>query len=257
MPSPATPENLDTITRIASVIEAESAGFIPTTQLEKNSALTLIDYLENPQKFPGGVHDHLMEIYTHQVGVFQEQGKGYGQAQILAKVSVASVLHTYGDHLANARMSFRQLSLVGKLIAETPNPRLSLQTAFDDRHVPRSNIAPLVRYVDQSSFAQNRQWPYLFDPFLTVENRLNPLAGANKRIEDVYTGENERVEKQRVAEFLDVTTLKDVREITQPALQDQVKRGTFWVTCLLGAKGVYKEVAHTILTSADIKLEAA
>lgn len=247
---------LGTFTRVHSVLEAGSLGFMPTTHQEKNSALTLADYLESPVKYPGGVHSHLMEIYDHQVRIYKEQEKGGGQARILAKASVESVLYTYGDHLANARRSFKQLSLAKWAIDEATKPSLPIGEAFDDVGVTRESAFPLVRYVDLSRFVK-KDWPYSFDPLLTVENRKNPLPSANKRIEDVYTGENDRVVSERIEEFLAETTIGAVRGVADKAIDDQVMRGFFWRRVLEGAKGGYGQVANTIITTAHIKPEDA
>jgi hypothetical protein len=246
---------LSTGTRLHSVGEASSLGFVPPTHLEKTSALTLVDYIENLTRYPGGIHDHLMEIYSHQVKVYQKQGRGHGQARILANVSVTSVLETYGDHLANARSSYRLLSGIWYALDSTPNPKLTLQTVFEDRAMDDRDAAPLVRYADQCRFIRDQEsWQYDFDPFVSIENRKNPRKGAKKRIEDVYTGENDRRVDDRIAEFLGCTTVGGLYKSTlvELAKGDQVRRGKFWVRVLKGARGTYRSHAQEIIDNAYI-----
>lgn len=241
---------IGTFDRVGSVLGSTLAGFLPPTHAEKNNALVLTDYLENRTKFPGGVHDQLMEIYDHQKKISQENGSNRAQASILAGLSVRSVVNQYGDYLANARSSYRMISLAGRLIADTDNPNLTMKTVLetDDLQQRLALMAPLVRHVEQRRFMQDNNFRIMLDidPFTTIENRSNPRPGANKRIEDIYTGENDRVLTDRIKEFME-HKIGDMRKPAEDALADQLRRGKFWNTALRGVRGVFSEAAKSAL----------
>ncbi len=257
---------LGTFERVSVVEVATSAGFIPTTHLEKNNALAILAFSGNPSQHPGGLHDHFMEIFDHQRNQYEAGGKSTAQSRLLAGMAVNSVIYTYGDHLANARQSFMGLGKILGILTRVDNPLRKLDSlAPDELGGIASPFNELVRYIDLRSVVEwqkgNREFKNLaldYDPLRTVELRARQANGANKRIEDVYTAtERSDVVDAHIQVVLQSTKVGEARKLVTEALDDQVKRGQFFARTLGSVKGQFKQHATEVEAAARIKKEAA
>ncbi len=268
---------LNTPERLAVLHDDPHAGFLPPTYLEINQALTILDYADEvPLK--RGLHQGLMEIYDHQKKLYQrkeneETGKplhSSHQAGILAHLAVASVLHTFGDHLADARTVYPRLSVMRKVVGERINPNLSVAAAFNDAGIERGieKFAPLQRYVDIVRYMIGQKMPG-FDPLRTKTERLARVGSgayshtqsggerfnvsnvlANKHVGSYYTAP--KLDKQ-LADYLsfmfETVAIGDLVDDCDKVLVDVRNRGKFWRRVLDNVGYTYNDLASTIVAT--------
>jgi hypothetical protein len=257
--------SLGTYERVPIIGAATDAGFLPTTHLEKNNALAVLAFSDTKQH-PGGLHDHLMEIFDHQEKQYKTDGKSVAQSKLLAGISVRSVIFTYGDHLANARSSYVRLTGLLKAIREVDNPTRNLGSVLEDELSGRAvSLNALVRYIDLRSLAERKKGNKAFqdfdvgyDPLRTIEEREAQSNGANKRIVDVYTGSVvPEVVAERIKLVAGSTSIVSARKLTQEAIDDQIARGRFFARTLKGVKGQFKNHASEVEATAYAQHDAA
>ncbi|MFZ1249196.1 MAG: hypothetical protein WAQ24_02645 [Candidatus Saccharimonadales bacterium] len=207
-----------------------------------------------------------MEVFDHQVRNYKEQGKGASQSRILAGVAVKSIIYTYGDYLANARKSYTDLTALGISLQAVDNPMRSLEAVAEEAAQEKKilSLNALVRYIDLQQLARAKRNGVAapltslgYDPMKTVERREKQENGANKRVEDVYTGLKILPEvSKRIAQLALDMKVGATREIVAQALSDQYRRGVFFANVLDGVKGPYKDHAQTVKSTAYIRQAA-
>ena len=251
IPEADEPAMLDTRAKLQALRDDRRANFLPTTHVEKNQAVELLDYLPetaDEQAAKRGLHRRLQEIHDHQLRVFGRQGYSMAVRKRLAYESVESVIQTYGDHLQDARRSYIGLNRLAALIDDTPNPRLSLAEVLADHgDKPADGAYQLVRYMDILRLRDGSDADELsFDPLHAIENRTNPTETKNKVIEDPYTSQ---LQNEAVAQHLELmlTTLPigALRQVVLRAREDQAHRGMFWDYVLSHIGFSYRAAAET------------
>lgn len=233
IPETDEPAMLDTRAKLQALRDDRRAAFLPTTHVEKNQAVELLDYLPqtaDEQAAKRGLHNRLQEIHDHQLRVFARQGHSLPVRKRLAYESVESVIQTYGDHLQDARRSYVGLSRLAALIDDTPNPKLTLAEVLADHGEPADGAHQLIRYMDMLMLREGSGANELpFDPLHAIENRKNPTETKNKIVEDPYTSQLQDEAVSRHLESMMATLqVGALRQVVLRAREDQAHRGMFW-----------------------------
>jgi len=197
---------LDTQGKLIGLRDDRRARFLPTTHREKNLAIELLDYLDNPE-YPKGVHDRLSQIYARQVNVplqkvnaakkeAQERGELYtgkspeaawAEGHEIAQDTIRSILHEWGDYVANARYSLHELGAISELIDDTDKPTLTLKEVLAEAGSLAPDVRPLLRFMILEAFREKGELPDpIFDPLRTRVIRSADLPGKNKLMTDVF-----------------------------------------------------------------------
>jgi hypothetical protein len=210
---------LDTVEKLRVMHDDPRAGFLPTTHREKNQAVAVLDYLDNPH-YPGGVHDYLAEIYAH--------NKRLKHSSVAGTLAVQSVLYEFSDYGVAAHRDAQELLKLKVCIDDTTNPHVSLSEVAAEHTSAQLNPALLLRYQDIRRVAQDA-FKGAHDPLLTQEYRRHLGRGKNKIVIDQYTSENPSEYMARyVADALELMTVGESRAAVTDAMQDQRRRFSFW-----------------------------
>lgn len=203
--------------KLQTIAEDERAGFIPTTNLEKSLVLTYLSYLDNPDEFPLGPMNQLLEVVCFHIK------HAHGRAGIERGAAAARrVTHIFGDFLDQASAQLVQLQRVNVLLADTANPNISIAVALNSEMV---DAVPLVRFMDLTAMMHGNRTD--FSTMLTRHN-VKIIDGRELEIiEDPYTGERSK----KVVNYLKRRMMKlnvgDTRGIVEEAILDQTKRIAF------------------------------
>ena len=210
-------ESLTTAEKLQVILDDERAGFIPTTNLEKSLVLTYLSYLDNPDEFPLGPMNQLLEVVRFHIK------HAHGRAGIERGAAAARrVTHIFGDFLDQASAQLVQLQRVNVLLADTANPNISIAVALNSEMV---DAVPLVRFMDLTAMMHGNRTD--FSTMLTRHN-VKIIDGRELEIiEDPYTGERSK----KVVNYLKRRMMKlnvgDTRGIVEEAILDQTKRIAF------------------------------
>lgn len=239
------PELADTRRKLIGLRDDSRAGFMPTNHREKSQAYELLSYME-PGRYEKGISTRLDEIFYRQQRETQKKpGMTPQDGYEVAKDSVRSVVREWGDHLADARASWEKLRDLGRLISETPNPRLSLEEMLDEEGQGQT-LTQLIRH-DVLRKYRDGEAVLGFDPLWVREDRTNPTDEKHKTVEDMFTHQSEGFMAAYVRRRAQQMSVGEVREIVKEAMADQVNRGMFWRGVLESLNDDYKQYAELAL----------
>ena len=219
---------LSTREKLIILAEAHDAGFLPTTNEEKNTATAYLDYIMSG-KFELGPQSQLIEV-----GNFHGRHHDFATAYEFSLQAGRSIAHEFGDWLTQAKTQLEDLVIVQQLLHETDNPNLSLAVALN---ADMLKAIPLVRYIDlealraggvQHQTAQGKVQPR-FDVLRTRRNESASatVEGKNKTLEDPYTGERTKAVNKWLKMRLTQIKVGDVRMVIGDAIADQQHRVAF------------------------------
>ncbi len=242
----------NTVQKLEALRDDKRACFLPATNTEKNQAVELLDYMDNP-KYPGGVYHRLHEIAQRRFKDAQTAGASIPDSKEEGRTAVKSVLGEYGDHRANAIRSVSQLKQLKEVIDATDNPALSLKdTLQDNTDIKGLSARELVRYIDGLALISGQEPQSGMDPLRTRKNRQIHVGPRNKTIEDRYTT---TMPIQEFEEYID-QRLKSIRVVTarkviDSAIVDQTNRANFWHNTLASVSYGYRRFAEDVLRIAS------
>ncbi len=238
LPPSGAEDTLTTPQKLLVLIEDGRAGFVPSTHREKNQAVCVLDYIDNPQ-YRGGVHDYLAEIYSHNKKI-----KG---SPITGSFAVRSVLFEFADYTAAAISDISKLKKFESVLQDTPNPRLSLAEAAADHGQPTDIIVPFIKYVDVRDVA-NDVFTGPHDPLTTKESRQPQGSGRNKTVHDTYDSDHQDLFiSGYLALRAETLTVGESRDLVPIALLSQQKRQSFWGNVLSSRMYEYQRFADEVL----------
>jgi hypothetical protein len=220
--SSETPElpTLDTPNRLRAINEDPRAGFLPTTNTEKNRVLAFLDYLDNPA-YKMGINNQFWEIANHQ----ERNRNGSRNPNLRGPRAMESIVYELGDYLANATTSLAGLrDLEVQLSGIHPSIPLAEETELDGQ----PGLATLGRFVDLRDVQREKPIEGIKDPLLTRTRRWTKDGpGQHKAIEDRYTGSQPDYAGQAI-ERVKSLKAKDARKVLGSAITDQEKRQEFF-----------------------------
>ena len=257
------------VERILALRDAKWAGFLPTTNTEKNDGFKLLQELETEL----GVHNFLMSIYYHTKRVERNRvdemtGKRvrtYYETNKLAHEAVISVVYEMGDKLLGSMAEYDELEKLNEIVAQTDNPSLTLGELIKDEKIDlRRAAAGAVRYIDTRQ-VYNHELDLPFTPFTDREQRppARPLPGKNKTVMDPFTAalliDDDKMEMVRgyVLGRMDEITVKDLRSVVPTLMSEDMVRGNYWLQVLIGVTGSYKKYAEYIFDELDNQAAAS
>jgi hypothetical protein len=188
---------LNTQGRLRAIKEDSRAGFMPTTNREKDQVIAFLDYLDNPD-YPYGVNNQFLEVFTH------AQKLRRTNATIDSERGPVSIVYEFGDYLVNATKERKALDHPG--------------------------LAALLRYRDLDEVLRMGGTNAVKSPLLTKEYRWTREGpGKHKIIEDRYTAVHNIAApfKKYVEESISSMTVGEARRLIGPAVADQVMREAF------------------------------
>ncbi len=218
---------LSTREKLIILAEAENAGFLPTTNEEKNMVVTYLDYIKS-QKFELGTQSQLVEV-----GNFHGKHHGYAAALEFAKQAGRSIAFEFADWHRQASTQLVDLLDVDRLLSDVDNPNLSLAVALNSE---MQRAIPLVRFMDLSQLRASGKVEHEagdetvsphFDVLRTRRNKNSEyiVPGMNKVLEDPYTAEER---SKVVTKWLKTRMMQikvgDVRSTIKDAILDQTNR---------------------------------
>ena len=215
-------ETLDTPERLRVIVADPRAGFIPTTNREKNQVLTFLDYLDNPE-FPFGVNNQFLEVFNHSQWVRRRN------QDVDSSRGPVSIVYEFGDYLNNATTQIEALKQVEQALAELPNQKVTLGEEHEWMDLSLPGLAALVRYHDLAEFMQTGSLADIKDPLRTQEQRWTRTgSGQHKVVEDRYTA-RQRSEKfdDYVRDSITNMTVGAAQNLIMLAITDQLKRQAF------------------------------
>lgn len=224
------PPKLPTRERLQAIHEDPRAGFLPTTNEEKNTVLAWLDYLDNP-KYPLGVNNQLLEIYNKH----QRNSKNPAHREH-AKRAMLSIPHEVYDFWSNATESLENLTDLSEILSLGQSPKVSLTEEVQAHPA----FGALIRYRDLARFRDKNQLPSgIKNPLMTREDRRpHLLKGKNKTLEDIYT---QKELTPDVAEYIEqeaaALTIGQARSLLRKAIVDQKARQTFAADRLMDFAG--------------------
>lgn len=192
------------------------AGFYPTTNLEKNMALSFLDYVGNPE-YPAGIATQLQEVYKRQERILSKDD---------ARQALQSKTYEMGDFLIQATQQTEALFELSNAVRHCYNPRIYLVQELGQEH---ASYAPLVRYMDLRNLTSNNKNEDLHLALKTKINKDDADEEKHKTIEDIYTGKHvtEPI-KKHIASTIGFLTIGAIRSLVTDAHQDQKHRKEFW-----------------------------
>ncbi len=232
-------QKLSSRQRLEAILQDPRAGFLPATNREKTTVISFLDYLDNPQ-FPMGANNQLFEVHRRR----SKEGMG----EIHGVEAMRSIAYELTDYLHNSAEQLQALRDLRALVADCPNPAVTLAEEIGQKH---AGYAPLARFLDLTELATKGQVTGLglMDPLLTVEDRRpHDEPHKNKTVEDSYTAKAPEPQyKERVEAVAVEVTIGSARGLLQAAITDQQKRFEFMrarleETELTGKKRQFTEV---------------
>lgn len=228
-----TKETLTDQEKLQAILEDDRAGFMPTTDIEKNLVLTYLHYLDNPNEFPLGPMNQLLEVVRFHIK------HAPGKAGVELGTSAARrITHIFGDFLDQSMSQIEQLKMTATLLHETPNPSLSIGTALNSEML---GAIPLLRYVDLTDFMTGKK-EFSFKPLLSRHHARKVDGKEVDQIEDPYTGPRSKVLNTYLKKRMVQVRVGEARVIIDDAITDQDRRAAFH-------RRVLEELANTTPTN--------
>jgi hypothetical protein len=217
---PEQDEKLDNHQKLEVLLTDPRAKFLPATNREKTTALTLLSYLDSDK----ATAEQLLEVF-----VSAQKVKGAGVSKGLR--ALESLVYEMGDYYQNATTSLEHLENLENLTEEIFNPNLSLELAIDDLECP--GYPPLLRYVTLKKMYEAKEKKvryYQSDPMVTVEDRVTKVGpGKHKTIHDRYTTPHPIPEiKEQIKLFVSSTSIGEIRKILGEARLNEQYRAQFF-----------------------------
>ena len=241
---------LSTRERLQAIYDDPRAGFLPTTHREKNTIMTYLDYLDNPE-YPLGVTNQLFEVFIHQQRLDKPKSTDSPEQRLekrsrsrnglqMATRSMESITYELGDYLENARHSVAALRELKQFLGEPISPTVAI-----GEEVPFSEygLRALIRYRDLARYRDKNELPKgLKDPLRTKEDRIRHESqrnaadsGPNKTVEDLYTRNTpDTLTDVYLEEAAATMTIKQARGLINEAISDQQVRFAFFERELRG-----------------------
>lgn len=242
---------LSTRERLQAIYDDSRAAFLPTTNREKNTVMTYLDYLDNPD-YPLGVTNQLFEVFIHQQRLdkpkFTDTPEKRAEKRSrdrdglrMATRALESITYELGDYMENARHSAQSLIELREFLWQPLSPRLAI-----GEEVPETEhgLRALIRYRDLARYRDKNEPPHRLgmDLLLTKENRIRKEAertaadtGPNKTVEDIYTRSvQDPTVDGYIAETAESMTVKQARRLIDEAISDQQARFGFYQRELQG-----------------------
>lgn len=224
---------LPTREKLILIAEDPRAGFIPTTNHEKNLVTTYLDYLDNPE-FPLGPQNQLIEVVN-----FQLKHHGTGLGKEYGDQAGRSIAYAFSDFYEQATTQLKDLEEVAELLHEINNPNLSLIVGLEMNVL---KAIPLIRFMDLAKHRATGETSYMYKgqevspKFDVLRSRRNEAAATgerNKVMQDPYTGTDPKTGKRpdAVTKWLMKRTeqirVGEVRDLIAEAIVDQRRRQMF------------------------------
>lgn len=219
---------LSTREKLIVLAEAQDAGFLPTTNEEKNMVMTYLDYIKNPD-FELRTQSQLIEV-----GNFHGRHHDFSTAKEFALQAGQSIAFEFADWFTQATQQLAELMEVRQLIHEIDNPDLSLALAL---HVDMQKAVPLIRYMDLATLRAEGKVEYqtgkgkISPSFVLLRTRRNEkdiqIPGKNKTLEDPYTGKRTDTATKWLKTRMTQIKVGNVRQIIEEAIVDQENRVKF------------------------------
>lgn len=257
------PPPFGSVERILALRDANWAGFLPTTNTEKNNGFKLLERLETPH----GVQSFLMEIYDHTIYVERHRENPKTGEKIFVPMNIAreraqqamiSVIHEMGDKLLGSMAEYDELEALGKIVDNTDNPNLTLEEVLKESGLSLNRAAAgIVRFGDTNPI-RNHELDLPITPFTDREERPSkrPLPGKNKTIMDPYTaalliGTDEMARGYVLGRMTEIT-VKDMRNMIPTIMNEDMVRANYWSQVLARVKGIkYAKIVDSILDELD------
>jgi hypothetical protein len=223
---------------------------MPTTNREKNTVMTYLDYLDNPE-YPLGITNQFFEVFIHQQRLDKPKHNDTPEKRAekrarnrdglhMATRALESITYELGNYLHNAATSLDALREMQDFLHEGITPKIAI-----GEEVPIDNLGlrALIRYRDLARYRDRGELPKtIADPLRTKEDRIRKESerspqhtGANKIVEDLYLGSKAKSTMDTyVAESAASLTIAQARRLIGPAIQDQAARYAFYSRELTG-----------------------
>lgn len=223
-------QQLNNHEKLRAILNDDRAGFLPATNSEKSWALSLLDYISDPQ----GASRQLIEVFqgVQRTRPFADGSIGRIGGYKDAKRTVESIVYEIGDFAENALVSHARLINLSSAVSEVFNPRLSLELALGIDH---EGYAELARFVALNK-VYNSGNPDLparnEDPMRTVSKRWSRQGpGKHKQIRDRYTTPQNR--EDSVSAEIDTLVhhmrVGEARTIIADAIENEERRAQFFL----------------------------
>lgn len=212
------------------------AGFLPTTNREKTTALTWLSYIDSPD----GVAQQLLEVFNG-----SQKYDGIGRLEALR--AVESIVYETADYAADAINSHQQLRELQAALQGILNPHLKLDVV--DEVADLVGNRALLRYIQIDQFYQQRpeQVPYyLNDPLRTFQDRTTRTGpGKHKTIHDrlSYAGLSDAGTALIQAEVVGMqqqVAVAQARMLIAAALTNEDARARFFISRLQDVSSLKK-----------------
>jgi len=273
---------LGTLEQLRVLYHDSRARFLPTTNMEKNWALSLLDYIDilepdAPLRAPiaghrGRTAGQMQEVFKHQAKrhwkKYDQAPESYDRSEIRQSAiedgqrAMKSIAFVFGDFLANAKVQRDALWQFESDLKECPNPAISLAEELGTEH---KGLAPFVRFYDLAEFRRQGRVPVLgLDPLKTKVVRQDvDEPDRNKYIEDQYTtADPDDAISERIQYLSNAITIGAIRNsvvcrnvnLASAALTDQQNRLSFWTKRLREARNhaAAKPIAERVFANLGI-----
>ncbi|MDB5175708.1 MAG: hypothetical protein JWM81_566 [Candidatus Saccharibacteria bacterium] len=260
--------------KLRALRDAEGLGFLPASNMEKNSSIEMDDYLKKYGAL--GVHTRLMEVHdsflkrakSKRVVMDEqaEQGQTFTPEEIRAashstaieagNKAMKSIVETYADFYLSAVTDHDNLVRLQDALDDFPNQRITLAEIeeIDTRH---PGYATLRRYVDGVMVRDKSTGSTTVDPFRSKLDRDTPIEQnpdipghtKNKTVTNAYSQDELSEEiRARIDAFVANATKNDVMGLLEESIQSEANRIRFWGESVLPTvRGNTRSIAQAAL----------
>lgn len=242
-------DRLDAAERLQAVYEDPRAGFLPKTSRELTRVMAWLDYLDNPDKELGIIHQ-LREVFVRAQAP-SGRGKPYRQRLgVRGGVrAIESIAWEVGDDLLEAASRLQAVVRLREAISQDQRPTLMLFDEFSAKNQPDGDetlqeifggyalaLASLVQYRDLVMFMENGvvmgldDSPLMAteDPPRSVRPKWSVEPGKRKTIRNQYTRPDMQPEfKRHIIDSLRSMTFKQARALAEECEDDLRREVTF------------------------------
>lgn len=244
-------ELLDTPDKLNALLRDPHARFLPKTHREKNIAVSLLDYIDNPSH-PDGVHAQLAEVYQKHINDALKAKRKRSEGALHGKLAVQSILYEYADYFLDAQARHEALGIFAQRVLECPNPNLSLKELIDEDYEGDGVGADaFVQYLDIAKVKNHESIE--FDPLQSKEQRHPPVNGKNKVVHSLYDDLPTPELTEHINRVLSDITVGEARSKVAFALELEGNRMDFWLEVLDSRFYEYKHAARYALEFAGLR----
>ncbi len=221
---------------------SERAGFLPKTDGEKNTAISILSYpMSDHDTF-----DYLEETRIHSIKESRRAGSSRGDAGEDGARAVQSRVYEMGDYLEDAYQSLKKAEdMLDKVVQEG----LPKHLATDIFGPEDPAYAVVVRYKDIKTFMRLETMPG-FNILRSTEYRPAEWSTRDKHkiIEDPYTAQESSQEvEDHIESALAKMTVGELRAVLPKVIEDEKKRIGFWRNALSHVRGRWAPLARDLL----------